>query len=141
VADREQHRLLQWALKGFPESQVEAENKRLNQVKKTLEAQKAELESQLKTSREAAANIPDLERYINDVQHHLTELDDDGKRMALDMLGITVWVDGENVEITGALDPGIVLTPSEGAPAPSQNYQGRLRGAKPLFLYISPFPS
>jgi hypothetical protein len=39
------------------------------------------------------------------------DLDYDGKRLALDMLGITVWLDGENVEVTGTLDPGIVLTP------------------------------
>ena len=59
-------------------------------------------------------NIPDLERYIDDVQHHLTELGDEGKRLAIEMLGITVLLDGENVDITGALDPGIVLTPSDG---------------------------
>jgi hypothetical protein len=33
------------------------------------------------------------------------------KRLALDMLDITVWLDGENVEITGTIDhSGIVTT-------------------------------
>jgi hypothetical protein len=40
------------------------------------------------------------------------DLDFEGKRLALDMLGITVYLDGENVEVTGTIDPGIVLTPS-----------------------------
>lgn len=111
AADREQHRLLQWALKEFPEDQVEAENRRLNQAKETLKAQKAEFETQLKASREAAINVPNLKRFIEDVQDRLKEVDYEGKRLALKMLGITVWLDGENVEVTGTLDPGIVLTP------------------------------
>jgi len=114
AANREQHRLLQWALKGFPESQVEAENKRLSQTKKTLETQKAELETRLKTSSNTAISVEDLEDYIRDIQHHLKELDNEGKRLALNMLGITIWLDGKTVEITGTLDPGIVLMSSEG---------------------------
>jgi hypothetical protein len=42
----------------------------------------------------------------------LPELDFEGKRLALDMLNITVWLDAEKVEITGTIDTGIVLTPS-----------------------------
>ena len=44
----------------------------------------------------------------------LPELDLEGKRLALDMLGITVWLDGKNVEVTGTIDPEsvIVHTPS-----------------------------
>jgi hypothetical protein len=112
AANREQHRLLQWALKGFPESQVEAENKRLNQTKKTLETQKAELETRLKTSSNAVIGADDLEVYLSYIQHHLKDLDNEGKRLALNMLGITIWLDGKTVEITGKLDPGIVLTSS-----------------------------
>ena len=36
TVDHEQRQLLQWALKGFPESQVEAENKRINKARETL---------------------------------------------------------------------------------------------------------
>ena len=103
AADREQHQLLQWALKGFPESQVEAENKRINKAKETLTARKAELEAQIKASKDASINIPNLERFIEDMQSKLPDLDFEGKRLALDMLGITVWIDGESVEITGAI--------------------------------------
>jgi hypothetical protein len=103
--DREQHQLLQWALKDFPANQVESENKRLNKAKEILKAQKAELEAQLKASQDAVINVPQLEVFIHDIQHKLPTLDFDGKRLALDMLNITVWLDGENVEATGTFEP------------------------------------
>jgi site-specific DNA recombinase len=105
ATDREQHQLLQWALKGFPESQVESENRRLNKAKETLNAQKVELEAQLKISQDAAINVPKLESFIRDMQDKLPNLDFEGKRLALDMLDITVWIDGETAEITGTVDP------------------------------------
>ncbi len=103
--EREQHQLLQWALKDFPADQVEAENRRLNKAKETLKAQKVELEAQLKASQDAVINVPNLERFIKDMQDKLPNLDFEGKRLALDMLGITIWLDGEAVEITGVISP------------------------------------
>jgi hypothetical protein len=108
----EQHQLLQWALKGFPENQVEAENKRLNRERETLNRQKEQLVKQIKACQDADINIPQLKRFIECIQGRIHEVDFEGKRLALDMLGITVWVDGGNVEITGTIDPSIVLTPS-----------------------------
>ena len=105
AAEREQRQLLQWALKDFPADQIEAENKRLNKAKEMLKSQKAGLEARLKVSQEAAINVPNLERFIKDIQGKLPNLDFEGKRLALDMLGITVWLDGEKVEITGAIEP------------------------------------
>ncbi len=105
AVDREQHQLLQWALKDFPADQVEAENKRLNKAKETLKAQKTELEARLKASQEADINVPNLERFIEDMQKRLPELDFEGKRLALDMLGITVYLDGQSVEVTGVIEP------------------------------------
>ncbi len=105
AAEREQHQLLQWALKGFPESQVEAENTRLNKAKETLKAQKTELEARLKASQNAVINVPNLERFVKEMQNKLPLLDFEGKRLALDMLGITIYLDGENVEIAGVLSP------------------------------------
>jgi len=98
-------RLLQWALKDFPADQVEAENRRLNKAKETLKAKKTELEAQLKASQDAVINVPNLEHFIDDIQKRLSELDFEGKRLALDMLGITVYLDGENVEVTGVIEP------------------------------------
>jgi site-specific DNA recombinase len=109
--NREQHQLLQWALKDFPADQVEAENRRLNKAKETLKAQKADLEKQLKASQDAVINVPKLEGFIRDIQDKLPNLDFEGKRLALDMLGITVWLDGENVEVTGVIDlEGVFVT-------------------------------
>ena len=105
ATDREQHQLLQWALKDFPTDQVEAENRRLNKAKETLQAQKGELEARLKASKQAVINVPNLERFIEDLQKRLPELDFEGKRLVLDMLGITVYLDGENVEVTGEIEP------------------------------------
>ena len=109
AVDREQRQLLQWALKDFPADQVEAENRRLNKARETLKARKAELETQLKTSQDAVINIPKLEGFIEHVQGQLSVLDFEGKRLALDMLGIKVWLDGEKVEVTGVLDPENVI--------------------------------
>lgn len=103
--DREQHQLLQWALKGFPDSQVESENKRINQAKDTLTKQKADYETQLKASQQASVNIPNLERFIKELQDKLPTLDFEGKRLALEWLNITVWINGDNVDITGNIEP------------------------------------
>jgi len=105
TVDREQHQLLQWALKDFPADQVETENKRLNKSRETLKARKAELETQIKTSRDAAINIPKLEGFIERIKAGVATLDYEGRRQALDMLNITVWLDGESVEVTGIIDP------------------------------------
>jgi site-specific DNA recombinase len=105
AANGEQRQLLQWALKDFPADQVEAENRRLNKAKETLKAQKTELEAQLKASQDAVINVPNLERFIEDMQKRLPELDFEGKRLALDMLGITVYLDSQNVEVTGVFEP------------------------------------
>jgi len=103
--NREQHQLLQWALKYFPADQVESENKRLNKAKETLKAQRAELEAQAKASQEATINVPNMGRFIKDIQDRLPNLDFEGKRLALEMLGITVWLDGENIEVAGRIEP------------------------------------
>lgn len=102
--DHEQHQLLQWALKGFPDDQIEVENRRLNKARATLKAQKAELETQLKASQEAIVSIPKLENFIQHIQGRISALDLDGKRQALDMLGIKVWINNHSVEVTGMIE-------------------------------------
>ena len=92
-----------FAPRSFPEGTVEAENKRINDDRISLKSQKAELESQIQTSREAAVSLPKLEEYIQLVREKLTDLDFDMKRLALEMLNIKIWIDGSNVEITGTI--------------------------------------
>jgi len=113
--DRDQAQLLQWALKGFPEDQVIAENKKLNARRERLKAQRAELETQIKASQEARISLPKLEHFVELIHQKLTTLDFETKRQVLDMLGIKVWLDGDNVEITGVLpteEDAIVTTQS-----------------------------
>ena len=113
--DREQKQLLQWALKGFHEDTIVAENKRINENRSSLQLRKAALSTQIQVSREAAVSLPKLEEYIQLAREKLTDLDFDIKRLALDMLSIKVWVDGSNVEITGTIsveDSEVVTTSS-----------------------------
>lgn len=105
AVDQEQHQLLQWAIKGFPESQVETENKRLNKARETLISRKKELEAQIKACQDAVINVPNLEAFVERIRAGITNLDFAGKRLALDMLNIMVWLDGENIEITGIIEP------------------------------------
>ena len=91
------------------------ENKRINDKRANLEAQKVELEAQIQASREASISLPKLEAYIQYIREKLTTLDFDMKRLALDMLNIKVWLDGQNVEIAGTMpvsDTHIVTTQS-----------------------------
>jgi len=113
AAYREQHQLLQWALKGFPESQVEVENRRLNKARETLTARKAELEKQRQASQDAVITVPQLESFVERMQNQISSLDFAGKRSVLDMLSITVWLDGESVEVTGTIDPEDVIVPTQ----------------------------
>ena len=112
ATDKEQRQLLQWALKGFPENQVEAENKRINKARETLTAQKTELETQLKSSKDAVISIPKLEHTIELLSHELQDSDFAEKRDFIESMGIKVWIDGENVEITGAIpvEDGCIVT-------------------------------
>ena len=115
TADLEQRQLLQWALKGFPESQVEEENRRINKARETLLRRKGELEVKIKASQEAVINIPRFRHAIEMLSNQLKGADFATKRDYIESMGITIWLDGENVELKGELDPNmgvIVPTPS-----------------------------
>jgi len=101
AVDNEQHQLLQWALKGFPESQIEAENKRINKARETFRRRKVELESQIKASRDAIISLPNLKNTLELLNQQLNDPDYTTKRNFIESMGIKVWLDGENVEITG----------------------------------------
>lgn len=80
TVDHQQHQLLQLAVKGFPEGQVEAENTRLNKARETLQAHKGELERQIKTRQTAVINMPKLEHTIELLQQRLKDPDFATKR-------------------------------------------------------------
>ena len=101
AVDHEQRQLLQWALKGFPESQVEAENKRINKARETLQGQKVELEAQIKGSQDVIISVLKLQYTVELLRQQLKDPDYTTKRDFIESMGIKVWLDGENVEITG----------------------------------------
>jgi hypothetical protein len=101
TVDHEQHQLLQWALKGFPESQVESENKRINKARGNLQRRRVELEAQIKESQEAVINVPKIEQAVELLRQQLKDSDYATKRSLIERMGIKVWLDDENLEITG----------------------------------------
>ncbi|GAF74188.1 unnamed protein product, partial [marine sediment metagenome] len=101
AVDRGQAQLLDWAIKGFPEYLVVSENKKHNAKRESLKVQKADIEQNIRASQEAAITLPKLERYVELIRERLSKLDFETKRLALEMLDITVWIDGCNVEVTG----------------------------------------
>ena len=52
-----------------------------------------------------AVHVERTKKAIQELQDKLPDLDFEGKRLALDMLGVTVWLDGQTVEVTGTIEP------------------------------------
>ena len=101
--DKEQQQLLQWALKGFPEETVVAENKRINGQRDLLKQRRAELEARLEQARETEVNMESIERFCEVVRQNLGEFTFENKRLALEALNIKVRVEGNKLEIEGAI--------------------------------------
>jgi len=101
--DREQRSLLQWALAGFPEEQVIAENKKFNGRREALKHRKTELEEQLSNCTQAVVNAENLEEFLSMFRERMPILDFKAKRIALEMLEIKVSVDGPDVLVTGCV--------------------------------------
>ncbi|MFC1982699.1 hypothetical protein ACFLV5_02815 [Chloroflexota bacterium] len=91
------------ALKGFPEETVVAENKRINGQRDLLKQRSSELETRLEQARETEVNIESIERFCEVVRQNLDEFTFEDKRLALEALSIKIWVDGNNLEIEGAI--------------------------------------
>ena len=82
---------------------VASQNKKLNAGREGLKARKAEPEQQIEASQDASITVPKLERCVELMRERLSKLDYETKRMALEILDITVWIDGYNVEVTGVM--------------------------------------
>jgi len=67
----------------------------------------SELEAQIEASRDAIINIPKLQHTIELLQRQLKDPDFAVKRDFMESMGITVWLDGEEVEVKGTIDPNI----------------------------------
>ena len=104
--DREQEQLLQWALKGFPEGTVIAENKRINEQRDVLKQRRIELENRIEQARQTEVNFESIERFCDLVRQNLGDFTFEDKRLALEALQVKVWVDGNNMNIEGAIPVG-----------------------------------
>jgi site-specific DNA recombinase len=101
--DREQEQLLEWALKGFPESTVVSTNKRINSDRTALQERKAELEARIDRVSHAETDIAGVKRFCELARGNLAGFMFEHKRLALEALQVKVWVDGESVNIEGAV--------------------------------------
>jgi site-specific DNA recombinase len=103
---REQEQLLQWALKGFPEEMVVAENKRINEQRAILEQRNSELQAKIEQAEQTEVDMECIERFCELVKQNLGDFTFEDKRLALEALQVKVWVDGNNVNIEGAIPVG-----------------------------------
>jgi len=103
--DREQQKLLQWALKGFPEETVVAENKRINEQRDVLKHRRIELETRIEQARQTDVNFESIEQFCKQWRQNLGEYTFEGKRLALEALQIKVWIDGDSEPIVEGTIP------------------------------------
>ncbi len=103
VLDKEQEQLLQWALKGFPEETVIAENKRINGQRAILKQRKGELEVRIEQAKQTEANMESIEQFCDLVKQNLGDYTFEDKRLALEALQIRVRLDGKNINIEGGI--------------------------------------
>lgn len=101
--DREQEQLLEWALKGFPESTVINTNKRINSDRAALQERKTELEARIARVNHAETDIAGVKKFCDLARQNLGDFTFEQKRLALEALQIKAWVDGSNVSIEGAI--------------------------------------
>ena len=85
------------------EDRIIQEINKMNDTRGSLQARKIDLEKYTKDSQQASINLPKLECFVELIRQKLTTPDFETKRQVLDMLGIKVWLDGENIEITGTI--------------------------------------
>ena len=120
--DRQQERLLQLALKDFPEALVTQECERLNGDRIDLETRKAELQEKIKQVRQTQVSIEHIGKACQLVRENLGKLTLEDKRLALSAFGVRIELDKDNILITGSIPLGVVVTtPSKrnGARIPS----------------------
>ena len=109
--DKQQQRLLELALKEFPESMVEAENAKINLERKGLEERKAEVRTRIEQARQAEIGLESIEQALVTMRGNLSNLSFESKRLALEALNIRIIL-GENIAIEGFLPIRYNETPS-----------------------------
>jgi hypothetical protein len=102
--DKEQARLLEEALRGFPDKLVESENKKINDSRARLEERKDELLQGIEQAKQDKIEIDDINKACKVMEcmllHRLGIKD---MRKTLELLNIKVYLDGEKLYLTGNL--------------------------------------
>jgi len=101
--DKEQERLLQWALKGFPEETVTKENEKINKEKAGLQDRKVELEKRFRETKENQISLEGAEKLCELARENLANFTYTNKQLALEALNIKVWIEGDSVTVEGIL--------------------------------------
>ena len=101
--DKEQERLLNYHIMGFPEELTKKQNAIINEKRKQLLDRKLHLQSQIETQQQWQVDLEGIERFCQLVRENLKGLSFEDKRLALEALQIKVGIDGDNVEVTGAI--------------------------------------
>jgi site-specific DNA recombinase len=101
--DRQQQELLQWALKGFPTDTVVLENEKINKQRADLLKLEVELKSKLDKVKQSDLEVAGLEKFCDLARANLESFGYEDKRLALEALQVTIWIDENTVSITGAI--------------------------------------
>jgi len=115
-ADKEQEQLLQWALKGFPESTIMQENEKINRDRERLKQRKIEIEAKIESARQAQVDADSVRQAVEILSANLNNLSFESKRMTLEALHIRVMLGKESIAIEGTLPVSygaIMSTPSK----------------------------
>jgi hypothetical protein len=94
--DKEQEQLLKWAMKGFQEDTVVKENEKINRERAELQRAIQETRKKLEQAKESHIDLEKVEDFCKIVSHNLADFGYAEKKLALEMLKIKVWIDGDN---------------------------------------------
>jgi len=101
--DKDQTKLLQWALKGFPESQIVRENEQLNQERKRLEGRKEGIIARIESVSQAQIDAEGILEAVNILKTNLSDLSFESKRQTLEALRIRIMLGRDAISIEGIL--------------------------------------
>ena len=101
--DEDQQHLLQHSLRGFPEGLVIKENQKINRDRAILLQQKSELEAKIKRVQQARLDVDNIKLACNIVNRNLGILTYEKKRLALEALGIKVWIKNKELIMEGSI--------------------------------------
>jgi len=101
--DIEQERLLQWALKGFPEETVIKENEKINRERAELQRVNRETEKKLEQARGSHIDLERVEEFCKIASQNLPDFGHTEKKLALETFKIRVWIDGNTPNLDGVL--------------------------------------